>query len=104
MRNKYYLERKIILSHQRVHEIFEKEVRRNADEIAVEFQGKSLTYRQLNQQANQVANGLLKRGVKSGMLVGVCMNRSLEMIVGIIGILKAGALIFLLILLILTSV
>ena len=37
MRNKYYLERKIILSHQRVHEIFEK-VRRNADEIAVEFQ------------------------------------------------------------------
>ena len=38
MRNKYYLERKIILSHQRVHEIFEKEVRRNADEIAVEFQ------------------------------------------------------------------
>ncbi|HFU7084348.1 TPA: amino acid adenylation domain-containing protein [Bacillus cereus] len=79
------------MSHQRVHEIFEKEVRRNADEIAVEFQGKSLTYRQLNQQANQVANGLLKRGVKSGMLVGVCMNRSLEMIVGIIGILKAGA-------------
>ena len=42
MRNKYYLERKIILSHQRVHEIFEKEVRRNADEIAVEFQGNRL--------------------------------------------------------------
>ena len=60
------------------------------DAIAVVFEDRQLTYRQLNQEANQLANYLKTLGVKSEVLVGICVERSFEMIVGLLGILKAG--------------
>ena len=60
------------------------------DAIAVVFADQRLTYRELNQRANQLAHYLRKLGVGPEVLVGVCVERSMEMIVGILGILKAG--------------
>ena len=56
----------------------------------MEFQGESLTYRQLNQRANQLAHALRNRGVGPDTLVGLCVNRSFEMLIGMLGVLKAG--------------
>ncbi|MFE1744007.1 amino acid adenylation domain-containing protein [Coleofasciculus sp. H7-2] len=73
-----------------LHQLFTAQVEKTPDNIAVVFEGKELTYRQLNQQANQVAHRLQKLGVKPEVLVGICMERCLEMVVGLLGILKAG--------------
>ena len=73
-----------------VHELFEDQARRQPNHIAVEFEGKRLTYRELNERANQVANNLRRLGVTAEVRVGILMERSLEMIVGLWGILKAG--------------
>src|SRR5205085_12602459 len=54
------------------------------------YENEHLTYQQLNQQANQLAHYLQKHGVGPEVLVGLCMERSLEMVVGLLGILKAG--------------
>ncbi|AFZ12486.1 amino acid adenylation domain protein [Crinalium epipsammum PCC 9333] len=75
---------------QCIHELFEAQVKRSPDAIAVVFEKRQLTYRQLNAQANQLANYLKTLGVKAEVLVGICVERSLEMIVGLLGILKAG--------------
>jgi amino acid adenylation domain-containing protein len=73
-----------------VHELFEAQVERSPDAVAVVFEDQQLTYRELNNRANQLAHYLKKLGVKQETLVGVCVERSLEMMVGILGILKAG--------------
>ncbi|MCI0552666.1 MAG: amino acid adenylation domain-containing protein [Anaerolineae bacterium] len=73
-----------------IHELFEAQVRQSPDAIAVVFEDKQLTYHELNCQANQLANYLISLGVKPETLVGICIDRSLEMIIGLIGILKAG--------------
>ncbi|WP_016952818.1 non-ribosomal peptide synthetase [Anabaena sp. PCC 7108] len=73
-----------------IHQLFEEQVERTPDAVAVVFENQQLTYRELNQRANQVANYLQTLGVKSEKVVGICVERSLEMIVGILGILKAG--------------
>ncbi|MEP0752187.1 amino acid adenylation domain-containing protein [Trichocoleus sp. Lan] len=73
-----------------LHQLFAAQVEKTPDNIAVVFEGKQLTYEKLNQQANQVAHRLQKLGVKPEVLVGICMERSLEMVVGLLGILKAG--------------
>ncbi|MBD1943541.1 amino acid adenylation domain-containing protein [Coleofasciculus sp. FACHB-712] len=73
-----------------LHQLIETQVEKTPDNIAVVFEDKKLTYRALNQQANQVAHHLQKLGVQPEVLVGVCMERSLEMVVGLLGILKAG--------------
>ncbi len=73
-----------------IHELFEAQVEREPDAIAVVFEDRQLTYRQLNAQANQLANYLKTLGVKAEVLVGICTERSLEMLVGILGVLKAG--------------
>jgi amino acid adenylation domain-containing protein len=73
-----------------IHQLFEEQVERTPDTIAAAFEDEQLTYRELNQRANQLANYLQVLGVGSEMLVGICMERSLEMIVGLVGILKAG--------------
>ncbi|MGB3205488.1 MAG: amino acid adenylation domain-containing protein, partial [Crinalium sp.] len=78
------------VQNQSIHELFEAQVERSPDAIAVVFEDRQLTYRQLNQEANQLANYLKTLGVKSEVLVGICVERSLEMIVGLLGILKAG--------------
>ncbi|HEY9830703.1 MAG TPA: amino acid adenylation domain-containing protein, partial [Stenomitos sp.] len=76
--------------YQCIHELFEAQVRLTPDAVAVVFEQQQLTYQQLNQQANQLAHYLRKLGVQPEVLVGICMERSLEMVVGLLGILKAG--------------
>ncbi|MBE8987319.1 amino acid adenylation domain-containing protein [Nostoc sp. LEGE 12450] len=80
------------LAHQDlcIHQMFEMQVERSPQSIAVIFENTQLTYWQLNQQANQVAHHLRALGVGPEVLVGICLERSLEMIVGLLGILKAG--------------
>ena len=73
-----------------IHELFEAQVAKTPDAIAVVFADQQLTYRELNSRANQLAHYLRKLGVGPETLVGICMERSMEMIVGLLGILKAG--------------
>ena len=73
-----------------IHQIFEAQVERTPDAIALVFEGQQLTYRELNRRANQLAHYLRKLGVGPEALVGICLERSPDMIVGILGILKAG--------------
>jgi amino acid adenylation domain-containing protein len=73
-----------------VHQRFEEQVARTPNAVAVFYEGESLTYRELNERANKLAHHLLKLGVKPETLVGICLERSLEMIVSVLGILKAG--------------
>ena len=73
-----------------VHGLFEEQVERTPEAVAVVFGGERLTYRQLNERANRLAGYLKKRGVGPEVLVGLCVERSLEMVVGLLGILKAG--------------
>ena len=74
-----------------IHELFERQVAQYPDNVAVVFEDKTLTYRELNEQANQLAHYLVdERGVKPDELVGICLERSTDMIVAILGILKAG--------------
>ena len=76
--------------HLRLHDLFEAQVSRTPDSIAVVFDGKSLTYAELNQRANQLAHSLQKLGIQPEIPVGICIERSLEMIVGLMAIVKAG--------------
>jgi surfactin family lipopeptide synthetase A len=73
-----------------VHQLFETQVERTPNATAVVFENERLTYSELNRRANQVANYLVKLGVGPDVLVGILVERSLEMIVGLLGILKAG--------------
>src|SRR5215831_3792904 len=73
-----------------IHELFEEQVKKSPDAIAVVLEDQQLTYRELNRRANQLAHYLRKLGVGPEVLVGICMDRSIEMIVGLLGILKAG--------------
>jgi amino acid adenylation domain-containing protein/non-ribosomal peptide synthase protein (TIGR01720 family) len=73
-----------------IHQLFEAQVQKTPDAVAVEFAGQKLTYDELNCRANQLAHYLQSLGVKPEVLVGICVERSLKMLVGILGILKAG--------------
>jgi amino acid adenylation domain-containing protein len=73
-----------------IHHLFEQQVQRTPEAIAVVFQNRQLTYQELNAQANQLASYLRSLGVTSETLVGICIDRSLDMLVGLLGILKAG--------------
>jgi amino acid adenylation domain-containing protein len=75
---------------QCVHGLFEAQTERTPDAIAVVFDGEHLTYRELNRRANQLAHHLKNLGVKPEIPVGILVDRSLEMVVGLLGILKAG--------------
>ncbi len=74
-----------------IHRVFEQQARSTPDSIAVSFGLQSLTYAELNENANQLAHFLEKSGVRPGMRVALCLDRSLEVIVGLLAILKAGA-------------
>ncbi|OYD96428.1 non-ribosomal peptide synthetase [Nostoc sp. 'Peltigera membranacea cyanobiont' 210A] len=74
-----------------IHELFEEQVELTPNAVALVFEDQQLTYRELNTRANQLAHHLQANNVKSEVLVGLCVERSLEMVVGLIGILKAGA-------------
>ena len=71
-------------------DLFEEQVEKNPDNIAVIFQNQKLTYRELNEKANQLARYLLQNGVKYKDVIGLRIDKSLEMIIGIIAIIKAG--------------
>jgi amino acid adenylation domain-containing protein len=73
-----------------IHELFEVQVKRSPDAVAVVFEDKRLTYRELNRRANQTAHYLRKLGVGPEFLVGIYMERSWEMVVAVLGVLKAG--------------
>ena len=73
-----------------IHQLFEAQVERNPDAVAVVFESQQLTYQELNRRANQVAHHLHQLGVGPEVLVGICVERSLSMVVGLLGILKAG--------------
>ncbi len=76
--------------HKCLHTLFEEQVERTPDTEAVMFEGQTLTYREFNARANQLAHYLQTQRVEPDTLVGICMERSLEMVIGIYGILKAG--------------
>jgi amino acid adenylation domain-containing protein len=74
-----------------IHHLFEQQVARTPYDIAVAYKSKHLTYQELNTRANQLAHYLLIQGVKPDTLVGLQMERSIEMVVGLLAIHKAGA-------------
>jgi amino acid adenylation domain-containing protein len=73
-----------------IHQLFEAQAERTPDAIALEFEGIEITYCDLNRQANQLAHHLISLGIGPEKLVGICVERSIEMVVGLLGILKAG--------------
>jgi amino acid adenylation domain-containing protein len=73
-----------------IHQLFEEQVKRTPNNIAVVYENEQLTYAELNQKANQLAHYLQQLGVGPEVLVGICVERSLLMVVGLLGILKAG--------------
>jgi amino acid adenylation domain-containing protein len=77
--------------HKCIHQLFEEQVEHKPYGVAIEIEGQRLTYRELNRRANKLAHYLSGLGVGPEKLVGICVERSLEMIVGLLGILKAGA-------------
>jgi len=76
--------------HLTLHELFEAQAASTPNALAASFGQKRLTYRELHEQSNRLARHLRLLGVGRGTLVGVCIERSVEMIVGLLGILKAG--------------
>jgi amino acid adenylation domain-containing protein len=76
---------------QCIHELFEAQVERTPDHIALVFEGHELSYRELNREANRLARRLRKLAVGPESLVGLYLPRSFDMVVGLLGILKAGA-------------
>ncbi|PBQ14237.1 hypothetical protein CCL09_22475 [Pseudomonas congelans] len=75
---------------QTIHGLFEAQVERTPDAVAVVHGEQRLTYRELNEQANRLAHALRKQGVQPDSRVGICVERSAEMVVGLLAILKAG--------------
>ncbi len=73
-----------------VHSLFEEQAQRRPEAIALILDDQSMTYAELNRRANQLAHRLRRLGVGPDTLVGLCMDRSLEMVVALLGILKAG--------------
>ncbi|MBD2773823.1 amino acid adenylation domain-containing protein [Iningainema tapete] len=73
-----------------IHQLFEEQVERTPNAVAVVFDKQQITYEELNTKANQLAHHLQSLGVAPEVLVGLCVERSIEMVVGLLGILKAG--------------
>jgi amino acid adenylation domain-containing protein len=76
---------------QCIHELFEQQAVQTPDHVAVVFNDDEVSYRELNEQANQLAHYLQRLGLGPETVVGICLERSLEMIVALLGVLKAGA-------------
>ena len=73
-----------------LHELFEYWAKQTPNAPALVFEGQQLTYDELDRRANQLANYLQKSGVKAETVVGICIDRSIEMVIGVLGVLKAG--------------
>ncbi|WP_413160445.1 amino acid adenylation domain-containing protein [Capilliphycus salinus ALCB114379] len=72
------------------HHLFEAQVEKTPDAVALIFQDEQLTYQELNRRSNQLAHYLIKKGVKPEVKVGICVERSFEMIIALLGVFKAG--------------
>jgi amino acid adenylation domain-containing protein len=79
------------LKESSIHQLFERQAARTPDAVAVQFGAEQMSYQELNMRSNQLAHHLRRLGVVEGMLVGVCMERSMEMVVGMLAALKTGA-------------
>ncbi|WP_412094192.1 amino acid adenylation domain-containing protein [Bacillus atrophaeus] len=73
-----------------IHQLFEEQAERTPEQVAIVFEDKKLTYRALNERANQLARTLVAKGLQAEQLVGIMTERSPEMVIGILAILKAG--------------
>ncbi len=73
-----------------LHQLLEAQVEQTPNAIALTFEGRHLSYAELNTKANQVAHYLIDRGIGPDVLIGLCIERSLDMMIGLLGILKAG--------------
>ena len=82
--------RPAIHRHLCIHQLFEAQVERTPDAIAVSLEDRQLTYEELNRRANQLAHHLRSLGVGPDVPVGICLEHSPEMIIALMGILKAG--------------
>jgi amino acid adenylation domain-containing protein len=78
-------------SHPALNTLFEQQVQRTPDAVAVEIGATTVSYAELNAQANRLAHFLRKRGVGPGDFVGICLDRGVEMVAAIYGVLKSGA-------------
>jgi amino acid adenylation domain-containing protein len=74
-----------------IHQLFEQQARQQPDAIAVVYETQRISYRELNERANQIAHSLIGLGLRPDDRVAVCLERSLEMVIALLGILKAGA-------------
>jgi aspartate racemase len=74
-----------------MHEMFMDQASAMPDAVAIVFEGQQLTYRELDERSNQLAHALRKRGAGPNVLVGICLERSPELVIGLLAILKAGA-------------
>ena len=85
-------QRDVFVSHsESFQQKFERNAEKHPDRVAVTAGGKVLTYRELNLRANQVAHSLITIGVGPGTIVGICVDRSVDMLAGLLGIMKSGA-------------
>ncbi|SFV64936.1 Malonyl CoA-acyl carrier protein transacylase [hydrothermal vent metagenome] len=73
-----------------IHQLFEEQAELNPNNIAVVYENRELTYKELNSKSNQLAHYLLEQGVEPDSLVAICVDRSFDMIIGLLAILKAG--------------
>ncbi|CAG2169614.1 unnamed protein product, partial [Oppiella nova] len=73
-----------------IHQLFEEQAKRTPDNVAIIYGETKLTYRELNEMANQLAYYLRDKGVKQETIVAICLERSLELVIGLLGILKSG--------------
>jgi amino acid adenylation domain-containing protein len=74
-----------------IHQVFEEQVLKTPDAIAVVFENEQLTYTELNARANRLANYLVKEGVKEGMFIAICLHRSIDLLVSLLAVSKTGA-------------
>lgn len=74
-----------------LHKLFEKQAEKTPDNTALVYSGESISYIELNQRSNQLANYFIKNGAGKGTLIGLCVERSFEMVIGLLGILKSGS-------------
>src|SRR5260370_14795040 len=77
-------------AHKCIHKLFEEQAARGPNRAALRFGERELSYSELNQEANRIAHVLTQNGVRANVPVALCLERSAEMIVGLLGILKAG--------------
>ncbi|MBG6151653.1 amino acid adenylation domain-containing protein, partial [Aquimarina sp. EL_43] len=78
------------LQNETILDIFETQAQQTPDAVAVVYQNKKITYRELNEKSNQLAHYICNQNISQNTLIGVCISRSIEMIVGVLGVLKSG--------------